>query len=70
MKQIKTVVGQIEGFVRFDNPVNALIADGWVLIKRKIIFHKDVSEAFSTYGYPVLYAELEKETPYFEEVTE
>ena len=62
MKQIKTVVCTMDTPKRFDKEVNALLADGWELVKRKLV-HQPGGNAFMTeYSYyPAFYAEMEKE---------
>ncbi|MBR2963493.1 MAG: hypothetical protein IKC53_04740 [Lentisphaeria bacterium] len=71
MKRIKTVVWPASRAVFFDSEVNDCIADGWQLKKRELVkMPGEPSEAFNFAESPMLYAELEKETPPFpEEVT-
>lgn len=65
MKQIKTVIEPINRVSRFDDKVNRLLEDGWKLTERK----GDISESFNIPDVMVLYAELEREKEWFEEVT-
>lgn len=70
MKQIKTVIQPINSAGRFDNEVNELIKNGWVLNKREII--KSLGEMSDSFNIPVvqvLYAELERAEMVFEEIT-
>lgn len=71
MKQIKTVICPIERAHIYDDTVNGLLADGWILKKRTVTnMHGEISEAFNSSIIQVLYAELEKNIPPFpEEVT-
>ena len=71
MKQIKTVTAPIERAEWFDNAVNELTADGWILRKRDFMNVQGVlSEAFNAPVVQILYAELEKiVSPPFEEIT-
>lgn len=71
MKQIKTVITPLERLNEYDNAVNELIKDGWILVKREIItISGDITEAFNAIPIKALYAELERyNTPLFEEVT-
>ena len=71
MKQIETVVCPIEHACRYDEDVNNLLADGWVLNKRSILFMTgDINEAYNSAVVQALYAELERYVPPFpEEIT-
>lgn len=71
MKQIKTVTAPIERSYWYDSAVNDLLADGWILKKREIMYVPgELSEAFNAPMVRILYAELEKEVPpYPEEIT-
>lgn len=50
MIQIKTIHHRIDESVKFDDEINAALAEGWRLTKREFVT-----------GYCVLYAELERE---------
>jgi hypothetical protein len=68
--QIKTVIEPIERASGFDKAVNSLLNDGWTLKARKILTTQgELSEAFNAAVIRFLYAELEKQQPYFEETT-
>lgn len=55
---------------RFDDKVNRLLEDGWKLTERKTVRTVgDISESFNIPDVMVLYAELEREKEWFEEVT-
>lgn len=70
MKQIKTVIEPINRVSRFDDKVNRLLEDGWKLTERKTVRTVgDISESFNVPDVMVLYAELEREKEWFEEVT-
>nr|DAL90304.1 MAG TPA: protein of unknown function (DUF1737) [Caudoviricetes sp.] len=70
MKQIKTVIEPINRVSRFDDKVNRLLEDGWKLTERKTVRTVgDISESFNIPDVMVLYAELEREKEWFEEVT-
>lgn len=70
MKQIQTVTAPIERSEWFDNAVNKFISKGWVLTKRDILnVPGTLSESFNVPVVQILYAELEKRTPTFDEVT-
>ena len=71
MKQIKTVTAPIERAEWFDNAVNELAADGWILKKRDLKYVPGtLTEAFNAPVVQMLYAELERETkPFLEEIT-
>ena len=71
MKQIKTVICPIEQAHRYDDTVNGLLADGWVLKKRATVSTGgEISEAFNSTIIQALYAELERNIPpYPEEIT-
>lgn len=70
MKQIKTIIKPYELLYDYDKEVNKYLSEGWELKKREIQrVSGEVSEAFSMPSIYVLYAELEKEVPVFEEVT-
>ena len=64
MKKIKTIWWQIEGSSRFDEEVNRAISDGWSMITRMVLMPKNSD------GYPLLYAELEREDPEFDGLIE
>ena len=55
MKQIKTVIWNIDYFDRFDKDVNEALADGWTLIYRELRTPRIPDRK------TLLYAELEKE---------
>ena len=55
MRRIKTIWWQIEGSGRFDDEVNRAIEDGWRLVCRMPLMPKNEN------GYPLLYAELERD---------
>lgn len=70
MKQIKTVIEPINRVSRFDDKVNRLLEEGWKLTERKTVRTVgDISESFNIPDVMVLYAELEREKEWFEEVT-
>jgi hypothetical protein len=70
LKQIKTVIEPINRVSRFDDKVNRLLEDGWKLTERKTVRTVgDISESFNIPDVMVLYAELEREKEWFEEVT-
>lgn len=70
MKNIKTVICPVEDFNVFDKKVNKLLSEGWQLIDRKTVSIKgDPNEVGSAAITQSLYAELEKDVCYFEEVT-
>lgn len=70
MKQIKTVIEPINRVSHFDDKVNRLLEDGWKLTERKTVRTVgDISESFNIPDVMVLYAELEREKEWFEEVT-
>ena len=70
MKQIKTVLKPYAELYAFDNEVNQLLKDGWILRKREIQkVSGEISEAFSAPSVYVLYAELERLIMPFEEIT-
>lgn len=70
MKQIKTVIEPTNRVSRFDDKVNRLLEDGWKLTERKTVRTVgDISESFNIPDVMVLYAELEREKEWFEEVT-
>lgn len=68
---IKTVVYPLYQAHKFDIVVNRLLTEGWKLKKRETVrIQGEVSEAFNTPIISAVYAELEKDIPEFEEVTE
>ena len=70
MKQIKTVIYPIENAMQYDEEINNLLADGWEIKKRAHVNARgQLSEAFEYSTIQLLYAELERTVPYFEEVT-
>lgn len=70
MKQIKTVIEPINRVSHFDDKVNRLLEGGWKLTERKTVRTVgDISESFNIPDVMVLYAELEREKEWFEEVT-
>lgn len=70
MKQIKTVIEPINRVSHFDDKVNRLLEDGWKLTERKTVRTVgDISESLNIPDVMVLYAELEREKEWFEEVT-
>lgn len=70
MKQIKTVIRPAEDSKSFDNIINNLLLEGWNIVDRKIIIIKgEPNEVGSASAVQSLYAELEKEVCYFEEIT-
>ena len=61
MMQIKTVIVPIEYAGRYDDAVNALLAEGWKLKRRGAISAEgQLSEAFNSTTVKLLYAELER----------
>ena len=70
MKQIKTVTAPFERSEWFDNAVNELIKQGWILSKRDILNVPGIlTESFNVPIVQILYAELEYWEPIFEEIT-
>jgi hypothetical protein len=70
MKQIKTIIKPYEQLYGYDDEVNRYLSEGWKLRKREIQrVSGEINEAFYTPSIYVLYAELEKDIPDFEEVT-
>lgn len=70
MKKIKTIIKPIDDYSTFDNIINNLLLNGWNIVDRKIINIKgEPNEVGSASTVQSLYAELEKEVCYFEEVT-
>lgn len=70
MKQIKTVIKPLNRVSRFDDKVNQLLENGWKLTERKTVKTAgDISESFNIPVVMALYAELEREIDWFEEVT-
>lgn len=70
MKQIKTIIKPYEQLYGYDDEVNRYLSEGWKLKKREIQrVSGEISESFYTPSIYVLYAELEKEIPTFDEVT-
>lgn len=70
MKKIKTVTAPFERSQWFDDAINELIQEGWVLSKRDILNVPGVlTESFNVPVVQILYAELEYWEPIFEEVT-
>lgn len=71
MKKIKTVTAPIERAEWFDEAINDLIADGWVISKRDILNVPGLlTESFNAPVVRMLYAELELWEPIqFEEIT-
>lgn len=71
MKQIKTVTAQLERSEWFDNAVNGLLNEGWIISKRDILNVPGIlSESFNAPVVQMLYAELERWEPIIpEEIT-
>lgn len=70
MKQIKTIIKPYEQLYDYDEEVNKYLSEGWKLRKREIQrVSGEISESFYAPSVYVLYAELEKNVPAFEEVT-
>ena len=70
MKQIKTVLKPYSELYAFDEEVNRLLSEGWILRKREIQrVAGEVSESFNVPAVYVLYAELDRTVTSFEEVT-
>lgn len=70
MKQIKTVMRPYSELYEYDEQVNKLLSEGWILRKREIQrVSGEISEAFNVPAVYVLYAELERFVMPFEEVT-
>lgn len=70
MKQIKTIIKPYEQLYGYDDEVNRYLSEGWKLRKREIQrVSGEISEAFYSPSIYVLYAELEKDIPTFEEAT-
>ncbi len=59
MKQIKTIKNRLDNAELFDDAVNAALAEGWQLTKRKALMPKSQNEKMLT--HIMLYAELERE---------
>lgn len=55
MRQIKTIWWNIQNSGKFDDEVNKAISDGWSMTARMVMMPKIDG------GYPLLYAELERE---------
>jgi hypothetical protein len=70
MKQIKTIIKPYEQLYSYDEEVNKYLSEGWKLNKRETQrVSGEITEAFTVPVIFVLYAELEKEIPAFEEIT-
>lgn len=71
MKEIKTITAPIERAEWFDQAINSLLLDGWVIAKREVLnVPGTLSESFNAPVIQLLYAELELWEPIpFEEVT-
>ena len=71
MKQIKTVTAPFERAEWFDNAINSLLGEGWVISKRDLLNVPGVlTESFNVPVVQMLYAELELWEPIpFEEST-
>ena len=70
MKKIKTVTAPFERSQWFDDAINELIQEGWVLSKRDILNVPGMlTESFNVPVVQILYAELELWEPIFEDVT-
>ena len=70
MKQIKTVLKPYSELYAFDEEVNRLLSEGWILRKREIQrVSGEVSESFNVPAVYVLYAELDRIAMSFEEIT-
>lgn len=71
MMQIKTVVAPITQANSFDEQINLLLKNGWILKTRKLInAHGEPSDAFCFPVVQLFYAELEiKKEIYPEEIT-
>lgn len=68
MKKIKTVTAPFERSDWFDNAVNELMNEGWVLSKRDILNVPGMlTESFNVPLVQILYAELELWNPIEEE---
>ena len=68
MKKIKTVTAPFERSDWFDNAVNELMSEGWVLSKRDILNVPGLlTESFNVPLVQILYAELELWNPIEEE---
>ena len=63
MYQIKTVIISAESVDTFDGVVNALIADGWTLGMRDLVYPPSQPVNAGKYLNPVLYAELYRDRP-------
>lgn len=70
MKQIKTVIEPLNRSETYDYRVNNLLSSGWRITRRGITHaYGEPSESFNTAIEKVLYAELERDIEYPEEVT-
>lgn len=70
MKQIKTIIKPYERLYEYDAEVNKYLSEGWKLRKREIQqVSGEISEAFTAPAVYVLYAELDRDIPDFEEIT-
>ena len=59
MKQIKTVRHRLDNTCQFDDEVNNLLREGWLLKKRTVL--RPFCQGSSMFVHIMLYAELEKE---------
>jgi hypothetical protein len=59
MKQIRTVRYRLDNACQFDNEVNNLLLEGWLLKKRTVL--RPFCQSNSMFIHIMLYAELEKE---------
>lgn len=63
MYQIKTVIKMLTEFMDFDRLVNGLIADGWTLGMRDVVYPPSQPTHSDKVLVPILYAELYKDRP-------
>ena len=59
MLQIKTVRHRLDNACQFDDEVNNLLHEGWLLKKRTVL--RPFCQGNSMFTHIILYAELEKE---------
>lgn len=70
MKQIKTIIKPYEQLYSYDDEVNRYLSEGWKIRNREIQrVSGEINEAYNAPSIYVLYAELEKDIPTFEEIT-
>lgn len=66
--EIRSVLMTVYRISDFDAEVNALLSDGWRLVKRELVrVEGEPSEACTVPIVKALYAELERQTPDYPE---